>query len=86
MPTSGILAGLPFTADYGTMFNYYDTDGSQPVLVMDHSLQTISIRLCDQFDEDLDNWIVSPTGAYSDFYKRYFSVPPWRIHLVIETI
>jgi len=85
LPPSGVLCALPFQANYGEMFHYYDTDGSQPVFVSDHHIQTIEIKLLDQFDNSLSRWIPTPTGNYASFYYK-FQLPTWRVHLTIETL
>lgn len=86
LPPSGILAGVPVTAEYGALINYHDTDGSESLTVSDHNLNSITIRLLDQDGNDLYRRVPDSTGTYKDIYDQYYSVPTWNLTLVIEAM
>ena len=84
LPQSGILASIPFTARFGETLDYYDSSNSFPVLVSDHDINHIQLRLLDQDDNPLSDWL--DQGALLSQFEAPYQLPPWRVHLEIENI
>ena len=84
LPQSGILASVPFTAKFGETLDYYDSSNNFPVLVSDHDINNLRLRLLDQHDNPLSDWL--DQDALLNSYEAPYQLPSWRVHLEIENI
>lgn len=83
IPISSQIVAIPINTFYSEEIAYFDFDGGQPNLVMDHEIQTITIRLLDQRGRDMTYWLDNSkrgTDAWMD------QVPPWQVALSIQPV
>lgn len=75
IPTSGRLACIPVDQSYGEMIKYFDADGLNRVLCLDHVIGRLEIWLTDQEGNPLEDYLLP-----DDYEYQY---PAWQICLSI---
>lgn len=84
IPISSQIIAIPIETFYSEEISYFDFDGGQPNLVMDHEIQTITIRLLDQRGRDMTYWLDQSTRNDTALWND--QVPPWQVTLSIQPI